>query len=654
MPDLLLRDIQINARQEAARMRHHFIGAEHLFIGALMLRGGIIASLIENYGYKPEYVIDAVRRHIGKGSHQRLWAGMPNSPRAEIILGIANDLALEDGRADISERDLLRAMIEEGGSIPIRIFARLGIDLPLLTQDILSFSTTSAVPLPYVKIEFAAGYEGDPIIDEEQLFVLRRMFYGYARIRLERRLLGGYSGALLLAATPIQQDGSEDATVVVKIDDANIILEEARRFERQVKTTLPPLTARIEERPTAPETSDLAGIKYTFISGIGKAEDMREAAWRIGLAQLGAWLRHELYPTFGRAWWGQRRPYRFPAWQEYDFLLPPLFILDLLPHGEQAPEGALLLRDPIRRERLKSVELGDTVVLAGFSISRLDPTRSAVQLTLGTGIEGLRRAYRVEVRGIDLRQDTHYLGEVIEQLAGRVYATRSELLLSMVRNLEPDFDPTGATIPSLPPFERLPNPLFHFESLLDSTIYGSVSRIHGDLHLGNILLGPNNSPFLIDFAQARTGHTLFDWACMEISLLNDLAMKTVGQSWADARRVLTRRAAFDGGFETTPDPILDDALSPIEALREIVVITLADPNDWVEYWTALTFCALRAVHWESMPIGSRRLMFLLAAYCCARLAPQPGQTGDSSLTADGGLTDASASGRSGSGLPPAS
>lgn len=633
-------------------MRHHYIGVEHLIAGALMLRGGIIASLMENYGYKPEYVIDTMRRHIGKGSNQRLWAGMPNSPRAEIVLGIANDLALEDGRPEISERDLLRAMLEEGDSIPVRIIDRLGIDLSLLMQDILSFSTTAAVPLPYVKIEFAAGSGTGQLIHEEQLFILRRMFYGYAKVRVEHRLIGGYSSALLLAVTPIQQDGSQDAMVVVKIDDANIILEEARRFEQQVKATLPPLTARLEERPTAPETSDLAGLKYTFVGGIGGAEDMREAAWRIGLAQFGAWLRTDLYPTFGRAWWEQRRPYRFPAWQEYDFLLPPLFVLDILPEGERAPEDAFLLRDPIRRERLKEAELGDTIVLIGFSIARIDRERSAIQLTIGSGIEAARRAHRVEVRGIDLRQDTHYLGELIEQIAGRVFATRGDLLLGSIRNLSPDFDPTAPTIPCLPPYERLPNPLHHCDALLDSTVHGSLSRIHGDLHLGNILLGPNNSAFLIDFAQARMGHTLFDWATMEMSLLNDLVMKTVGESWADARRVLTRLAAIDGSFTHMPDPSLDDAFSPLESLREIVLLSLANPNDWSEYWTALALCALRAVHWETLPPGSRRLMLLLAAYACHQLTTASASTLDSSMTAEDGLTDASGSGRSGSPLPP--
>jgi len=35
--------------------------------------------------------------------------------------------------------------------------------------------------------------------------------------------------------------------VIVKIDRADDILDEARRYEAHVKSTLPPLTARLEE-----------------------------------------------------------------------------------------------------------------------------------------------------------------------------------------------------------------------------------------------------------------------------------------------------------------------------------------------------------------------------------------------------------------------
>ena len=616
-------------------MNHHFIGVEHLVAGALVLRGGIVSSLLERYGYKPDYVIDAIRRHAGKGSKQRLWAGLPNSPRAEMVLGIANDLALDAGRNEPDERDLLLAVLDEGESIPMRVFRRLGINTEALREDILDYSGTSIVTQPYVRVEFGRGYDSDIALTEEHLFLLRRMFYGYSRVRVERRLTGGFTRALLLIVTPIQADGVADAPLVVKIDDAEDILEEARRYEQNVKNTLPPLTARLEDRPIAPEMSDLAGLKYTLVAAEHQnPQDLRDAAQTLGMASLAAWLKTTLYPIFGALWWGQRRPYRFAVWEEYDFLLPPLLVLDVLRSDESTPANAHFLRDPLRRERLNEIEYGDGVVVAGFVVHKVLQERNALQLTIGGSGEAAQRAHRIEIRGIDFSRATHYRGEVIEQIAGRVYPMRGELLLNAVRALEPDFDPLATLIPIFRGEPLALNPLLQMDALRNRQIDGSLSRIHGDLHMGNILLGPGQSPFLIDFASARSGHTLFDWATLEISLLNELVMRQAGTSWADTRRVIERVAALRGA-ETAPDPLLDDVLSPVEALREIVGASLSTPDDWSEYWVGLALCALRAVTWETMPVSGRRLMLLLAGYCCGLLqARGGGRAGD---TLSGGV-----------------
>ena len=47
MPDIALKDILINARQESFRMQHYYLGVEHLFIGLLDIQGGLTSSLLE-------------------------------------------------------------------------------------------------------------------------------------------------------------------------------------------------------------------------------------------------------------------------------------------------------------------------------------------------------------------------------------------------------------------------------------------------------------------------------------------------------------------------------------------------------------------------------------------------------------------------------
>jgi ATP-dependent Clp protease ATP-binding subunit ClpA len=68
MSNIPLRDILISARQEAYRMRHFYLGVEHLFIALLEIKGGLASSIMEEHGLATEYVIDAVQPLFRSGS----------------------------------------------------------------------------------------------------------------------------------------------------------------------------------------------------------------------------------------------------------------------------------------------------------------------------------------------------------------------------------------------------------------------------------------------------------------------------------------------------------------------------------------------------------------------------------------------------------
>jgi len=225
------------------------------------------------------------------------------------------------------------------------------------------------------------------------------------------------------------------------------------------------------------------------------------------------------------------------------------------------------------------------------------------------------KAYKIEFRNIDILPDTHYRGEVVDYIVGRIWQTRSEQLLQALRTLEPDFDPKADKIPvNLGMIEKLPNPIKSYETLLEDYVNGSLCTIHGDLHPGNIMIGPSQSPFLIDFANTRDGHTIFDWATLETSLLSDVVMASVGDSWASAREVLKEIAYLNGhGNLNGANTPATRALVAIPYIRQIVQQCLEVENQWSEYFIALVFCGLRAITWDTMPRGGKRLMFLVAA-----------------------------------------
>lgn len=616
MPNIALKDILIGARQEAHRMRHFYLGTEHLLIALLEVRGSLVGHLVQEYGLTPEYVIDAIRRKVGKGSKHRLWAGIPNTPRADVVLSIANDLALENDRTEIDERDLLIAIFEENDSMPLRVLKALGLnDMNKLAEMARSYTLNSDSEHPYVKVDFGTHFDREEMLTKDQLFILRRMFYGYSEIRVDRRLTGGYSNATLLIVTPIHIDKREDSPVVVKINQADVILDEAQRYESHVKTKLPAMTARLEDKPIAPETSELAGIKYTLVAGYNQTpQDLRAVihAWNDS-RKLGSWLRHELFPVFGRIWWQQNRPYRFQVWREYDWMLPPVLTLEMIREGDTVNETHVL-SVPMKRNKLYGIEYGDFVTVQNFVVQKVNRAQKSMQLAIGQGTESAS-AFKIEVRGVDMMLDTYYRGEVVESLVGRVWKTRREELLHALRALAPDFDPEDDKIPvNQGSIEKLPNPIFAYEELLDHFINGTLCTIHGDLHPGNIMIGPNQSAFLIDFAHTREGHTVFDWATLESSLLSDVIVTRAGDSWDDARQVLEQVARLNSSNDLSDkDAASSEILASIVEIRHIVRECLAYPDRWGEYHTALAFCGLRALTWETMSVQGRRILYLNAA-----------------------------------------
>lgn len=609
MSQIPLKDILISAKQESHRMRHYFLGVEHLFIALLEIKSGLTSTILNEQGFTTDYVIDAVRRKAGKGSRHRLWAGIPNTPRTDVVLGIAQDIANEDKRQNIQERDLLIAILDENDSIPAWVLRSLGVDMKTFYTEAQTQTADGRISHTFVKINFSSDFEGE--LDKDTTFILRRMFHGYTEIRVETRLTGGFSNADLLVITPIMMDGSEAVSVVVKIGPTDAILDEAQRYDRYVRDKLPPLTARPDGRPITPDTSDIAGLKYTFLGGTeGNPIDMRGVVHDWSGERLGEWLKQHLYGDFGAKWWKARRSYHFEAWREYDWMLPPILTLQLR-NEEKPPAGATIIRSPVRRNRLRELDLGEIVAVENFVVQKVDKEQGTIKLALPQG-ENTARPYQIEVKDIDFVQDTYFRGEVVERLVGSVWRTRDEQLMTILFQLSPDFEVTGdaITINDI----QMPNPVKYYNTLLDVMVEGSMSTIHGDLHLGNILIGPNNIALLIDFALTRDGHSIFDWANLEISLLSELVVPKVDDSWNGARQLINYLGVIERPqmAERVPTAV-HDVLKAIIELRKIVEENLAVQGAWQEYSLALAFSALRAMTWKTMSIGSRRVMYLISA-----------------------------------------
>jgi hypothetical protein len=612
-----LDDIETLARAESERMRHYYIGVEHLFVALTQLEGGITGGVLEQVGQSPRYIRYAIREAIGRGDGTRRWAGYHHTPRAERVLYEARRV-IGIGTIRPDDRVLLLTILEEGNSVPVRLLREARVDINALWRTTIEWSGD----VPHAGLPEKAIAGGETLGAEERA-VLAEMFRHYARIHVEQvfnKLAGAFSGTTVLLVRPQHHDGRTDARVVVKLDDRQAIMWEKNRYDSFVRDRLPAQTARIAADPTLPDGSLLAGLKYTFVRTGG--DDLPTNLLSFVADQppdrVDEFLYKSLYQVFGETWWGQRQPYTFTAGLEYDLMLPPVLVVEPLEDGE-VPTGVPAYSPgpdwPPRRAFLP----GDVIALEGFAVVRARRERGMLRLASGAGAEASNYRGRIDVYNLNVDPRRFWRGEPVDRLVVRVRQTREDLLQARVAALEPNFDILRDTLPFAGIGNQarpLPNPLRAYAQVLASTVVGTTSTIHGDLHTGNILVGPGGAAWLIDFEWAREGHTLFDWAVLEVSLLLDHVAPCVGDDWESVHQVAMLLDALNqrgAPLVVSAGSQVAQALRPVMEVRRIVRELLARDGDPAEYFLALAMAGLRASGWRERPLGARRLAYLLSA-----------------------------------------
>ncbi len=412
--------------------------------------------------------------------------------------------------------------------------------------------------------------------DEQQL--LRTLFRKYARVSVEREFRSGYSGARTLLCLPVRADGRSDAYTIAKMGERGSIEREFHNYDAFVKDTLPPVTARIQEPPVTLSpmgVSSQAVLRYTFIGEPGQTPmSLRESL----LANPNPALLQKLFETFGPNWWLQRRPYSFRLSQEYDGLLPSHYVIEPI---EGSARIEIVLRGDVPPAEV-DLSIGDVIQLRDFPTIEQRPDGVSYSLT-GTAAHG-QPPLRVRVQSpVEPRKPMQ---------AFRVIGTRETLL----RDFTQGFDLFG-----------LPDPLDKLEATEHRTISGTQSPIHGDLNLENVLVGPGNFVWLIDFANTRDGHPLFDFARLEAELVTQIAAPQLPNS-RDYVALLQR---LDGH---AMEPGVGGLILTTRDISRQCLFNALQPG---EYWLALYMACLGALKFTNLNAHQRHLLYLTAAHVSA-------------------------------------
>jgi hypothetical protein len=388
-------------------------------------------------------------------------------------------------------------------------------------------------------------------------------------------------------------DGRSDAYTIAKIGPRTAIQQEYQNYEAFVKHTLPPVTARIQNPPVSVRGNPRAALQYTFIGEPGsQPTSLRQAL----LKSPNPTLLTRLFETFGPNWWMQRTPHTFRLAQEYDHVLPPHYVIE-------PDTGSGYRLDGRTSPANIQFSAGDRITLHNF------PTTERSADGMSFAIKGARTPgqplLRIRWSGEDLPK----------RPAGRVVATQDDLLNSYVAG----FDLHG-----------WPDPLENIHQLLEESIIGTQSIIHGDLNLENVLIGPGDFVWLIDFATTREGHPQADFAHLEVEIITHVIAPQVSTSeyLALLKYQAGNRGLLVEDNRTQADGSVDrDGLAPklqafqvlLDTVNGFAMKCLANPSQPREYHLALFLSCLGALKYRNLESHQKHLLYLTAASLLANV-----------------------------------
>ena len=130
------RRVVVLAQEEARMLNHNYIGTEHILLGLIHEGEGVAARALESLGISLEAVRQQVVEIIGRGQ-QAPSGHIAFTPRANKVLELASQEALQLGHNYIGTEHILLGLIREGEGVAAQILVKLGADLNRVRQQVI-------------------------------------------------------------------------------------------------------------------------------------------------------------------------------------------------------------------------------------------------------------------------------------------------------------------------------------------------------------------------------------------------------------------------------------------------------------------------------------------------------------------------------------
>src|SRR3982751_1735162 len=114
------------AQEEAERLRHNYIGTEHLLLGLMREEGGVAGRVLRDLGLEQRRVEELVEE-LTRATARTTNTALDLSPGTKRVLELAVDEARRMGHHYIGTEHLLLGLVRQSEGVAIDVLKRLGV-----------------------------------------------------------------------------------------------------------------------------------------------------------------------------------------------------------------------------------------------------------------------------------------------------------------------------------------------------------------------------------------------------------------------------------------------------------------------------------------------------------------------------------------------
>jgi ATP-dependent Clp protease ATP-binding subunit ClpC len=125
------------AEQEARRLKHGYIGTEHILLGLVKEGSGVAAHVLKNLGVELQEIQIEIEKILDSGP-DRVMGKLPQTPRAKKVIEYSMEEARGLNHNYVGTEHILLGLIREAEGVAAQVLMKLGLKLEDVRAEVVN------------------------------------------------------------------------------------------------------------------------------------------------------------------------------------------------------------------------------------------------------------------------------------------------------------------------------------------------------------------------------------------------------------------------------------------------------------------------------------------------------------------------------------